>query len=42
MSTPPQITPPSLDVPVINPATGKFTKEWGPVIVALIKKLNGL
>lgn len=42
MSTPPQITPPSIDVPLIDPKTGKLTKEWAAVFVLLFKKLNGL
>lgn len=43
MSTPPQITPPSIiDAPLVDPRTGKLTKEWGPIIALIIKKLNGL
>lgn len=41
MSTPPTITPPSLVVPLVD-ADGRISKEWLPVIQAMIKKLNGL
>jgi hypothetical protein len=43
MSTPPTITPPNiLEVPLVDPKTGRITKEWAPVIRALFLKLNGL